>query len=395
VTTNTRELKHLAQAVDARAIYTGAWNRSSIDLCGSSNGDSDPASAINLIGMMEQMQSEQHALIENEHAMTLSSKRCDLTNSTLFVASDEIVAIYDSEFSSMHVDAVNSAIRFAIDQKLLAVVVVAVHDACLAEQVKTRLKTEHELLRAINEDQFVIHYQPRVDTMSGEMVGMEALVRWMHPERGLLPPDDFIPLAESTGLIVTLGALVMSKVCAQIVSWQAQRIPLVPVSVNVSACQFNEGTVEQLVALCLAEHGIPPYLLEIELTESAMIGDVDSAIHEISAINALGIKVHIDDFGTGYSTLSLLHKIKMNVLKVDRAFTSELGKGKQAEIFFKAIVSMAKALGMSVVAEGGETEEQVRILQNLCCDELQGNFVSRPLSAEDIPEVLQKRFLFS
>jgi EAL domain-containing protein (putative c-di-GMP-specific phosphodiesterase class I) len=125
-----------------------------------------------------------------------------------------------------------------------------------------------------------------------------------------------------------------------------------------------------------------------------MIGDVDFVIHEISAIAELGIKVHIDDFGTGYSTLSLLQKVKMNVLKIDRAFTSELGKGKQAEIFFKAIVSMAKALGMSVVAEGGETEEQVRILQNLCCDELQGNFVSRPLSADDVPGFLHKRFLF-
>jgi EAL domain-containing protein (putative c-di-GMP-specific phosphodiesterase class I) len=392
--TNIRELKHLAEAVDALAISAGAWNKSSIvPWGGASNG---AASALSLIGLMEQMQSEEHhALIENDHAMTPSTKRCDVTNSTFFVASDEIVATYDGEFSSMHVDAVNSATRIAIDEKLLAVVIVAVHDARLSEQVKARVKTEHELLLAIQEDQFVIHYQPRIDTMSGEMVGMEALVRWMHPQRGLLPPDEFIPLAESTGLIITLGALVMNKVCAQIVSWQAQRIPLVPVSVNVSACQFNEGTVKQLVALCLAEHGIPSHLLEIELTESAMIGDVDFVTHEISAINALGIKVHIDDFGTGYSTLSLLQKIKMNVLKIDRAFTSELGKGKQAEIFFKAIVSMAKALGMSVVAEGGETEEQVRILQNLCCDELQGNFVSRPLSAEDVPGLLQKRFLFS
>jgi EAL domain-containing protein (putative c-di-GMP-specific phosphodiesterase class I) len=391
--TNSPELKHLAQVADARRLYAGAWNKSFIVSSGACSDGEESACATNLISMMDQMQSKHHMSVKNDYAMALSSKR-ELTNRAFFAAPDELVANYDDEFASMHLDAINSAIRIAIDNKLFTVVIVAVHDACLTEQVKTRLRTENELLRAIEEDQFVMHYQPRVDTMSGEMVGIEALVRWMHPERGLVPPDEFIPLAESTGLIVTLGALVMNKVCAQIVSWQAQQIPLVPVSVNVSARQFNEGTVEQLLALCLAEHAIPPHLLEIELTESAMIGDVDFVIHEICAIAELGIKVHIDDFGTGYSTLSLLQKVKMNVLKIDRAFTSELGKGKQAEIFFKAIVSMAKALGMSVVAEGGETEEQVRILQNLCCDELQGNFVSRPLSADDVPGFLHKRFLF-
>jgi diguanylate cyclase (GGDEF)-like protein len=262
------------------------------------------------------------------------------------------------------------------------------------ESLKTQLDTEQQLLRAIDEDQLEMHYQPRVDTMTGELVGMEALVRWRHPERGMVPPNSFIPIAETTGLILPLGELVMHKVCAQLALWQRQKIAVVPVSINVSVKQFNEGNVKSLIASCLATHGIAPELIEIELTESAMIGDVDSILREVAAINALGVKIHIDDFGTGYSSLSLLRTLNMDVLKVDRSFTSQLGQNEQGEIFFRAIVSMAKALGMRVVAEGVETQEQMRILQTLSCDEIQGYLVSKPLPAEAIPALLRERFLF-
>jgi diguanylate cyclase (GGDEF)-like protein len=261
------------------------------------------------------------------------------------------------------------------------------------ESLKTQLDTEQQLMRAIDEDQFEMHYQPRVDTMTGELVGMEALVRWLHPERGMVPPDDFIPLAETTGLIVPLGDLVMHKVCAQLALWQRQEVAVVPVSVNVSVKQFNEGNVKSLISSCLATHGIAPELIEIELTESAMMGDVDSILLEVDAIKALGVKIHIDDFGTGYSSLSLLRTLNMDVLKVDRSFTSQLGQNKQGEIFFTAIASMAKALGMRVVAEGVETQEQMQILQTLSCDEIQGYFASRPLPAKAIPALLRERFL--
>jgi diguanylate cyclase (GGDEF)-like protein/PAS domain S-box-containing protein len=263
----------------------------------------------------------------------------------------------------------------------------------LYEGLKTQIDTEQQLRRAIDEDQFEMHYQPRVDTMTGELVGLEALVRWQHPERGMLPPDTFIPRAETTGLIIPLGELVMHKVCAQLALWQRQEIAVVPVSVNVSVKQFNEGNVKSLITSCLATHDIAPELIEIELTESAMMGDVNSILLEVAAINALGIKIHIDDFGTGYSSLSLLRMLNMDVLKVDRSFTSQLGQNKQGEIFFKAIVSMAKALNMRVVAEGVETQEQVRILQELSCDEIQGYFASKPVPAKAIPALLHERFL--
>jgi diguanylate cyclase (GGDEF)-like protein len=263
----------------------------------------------------------------------------------------------------------------------------------LYESLKRRLDTEQQLLRAIREDQFLLHYQPRVETMTGEIVGMEALVRWMHPERGMVPPDEFVPVAEATGIIMALGELVMHKVGAQISLWQRQGVPVVPVSVNVSARQFNEGNVKDLVLSCLATHGIDPGLIEIELTESAMLGDVETIRAQVAAINKLGVKIHIDDFGTGYSSLSLLHMLNMDVLKVDRSFTSQLGKGKEGEIFFSAIVSMAKALDMRVIAEGVETEEQLRILRSLSCDEIQGYLASEPLPPNAIVQLMRERFI--
>jgi diguanylate cyclase (GGDEF)-like protein len=267
------------------------------------------------------------------------------------------------------------------------------YDEKLYEGIRKRLDTEHELSRALDEDHFVMHYQPRVNAISGELVGMEALVRWMHPERGLIAPNDFIPLAESTGMILALGELIMKKTCAQLASWIAHGLPVVPISVNVSARQFSEGKVSDMIAACLGAHEIKPEMIEIELTESAMMGDFDVVMKEVHAINALGVKIHVDDFGTGYSSLSLLHRLDMDVLKVDRAFTNQLGNGKDGEIFFAAIVSMAKALGMSVIAEGVETAEQLRILQALDCDEIQGFFVSRPLPADDVPAIFRRRAL--
>jgi diguanylate cyclase (GGDEF)-like protein/PAS domain S-box-containing protein len=260
--------------------------------------------------------------------------------------------------------------------------------------MKSRMDLVDRLSNAIQEDQFVIHYQPRVATATGEIVSMEALVRWEHPERGMIPPNDFIPLAESTGLIIGLGDLVMRKVCGQIGAWQSNGVPVVPVSVNVSARQFNDIDMKQLIVDCLDHHQIDPGLLEIELTESAMMGEGEEVLFALRAIKAMGVRMHIDDFGTGYSSLALLHRLDMDGLKVDREFTNQLGRNDEGEVFFSAIVSMAHSLGMRVIAEGVETAEQVAHLQRLECEEIQGFFVSRPLPAADIPAVLSRRFLY-
>jgi EAL domain-containing protein (putative c-di-GMP-specific phosphodiesterase class I) len=188
---------------------------------------------------------------------------------------------------------------------------------------------------------------------------------------------------------------VIDMACAQLAAWQRDGADLVPVSINVSPKQFLRGSVKHQLAAALERHGVGAALLEVEITESAMMGDQDDIIAELAAIRALGIKLHVDDFGTGYSSLSQLQRLKMDVLKVDRAFTAELGNSKEGRVFFQAIVSMAHALGMSVVAEGVENAQQLAILQALDCNEVQGYFISRPVAADTMRSLMDQRFLFA
>jgi diguanylate cyclase (GGDEF)-like protein len=256
------------------------------------------------------------------------------------------------------------------------------YHADLSASLVHRLALEQALREAIAGDQFVVHYQPRVDTFTGALRSMEALVRWRHPQRGLVPPLEFIPVAESMGLILALGEQVADKVCAQLGAWQRQGLPPMPVSINVSAQQFNQGDVAAMLADCMARHQIDAVLLEVELTESCMLATDRPVAEQLAAIKALGVRLLVDDFGTGYSSLSQLQQLDLDVLKVDRAFTSQLSAGAQGVAFFRAIVSMAHVLDMSVVAEGVETEEELRLLRELACDEVQGYYISRPLPAD-------------
>jgi diguanylate cyclase (GGDEF)-like protein len=267
-------------------------------------------------------------------------------------------------------------------------------DPAQSNILKTRTQLRQRLLEAIDKRQFVLHYQPRVDTRTGELLSMEALLRWEHPTLGMIRPDEFIPLAESSGLIVPIGAIVIDQACAQLAAWRAHGAVPVPVSINVSPKQFLRGGVQRELADALQRHAVPAGLLEVEITESAMMGDQAEILAELAAIRALGVKLHVDDFGTGYSSLSQLQRMKMDVLKVDRSFTAELGRSKEGTVFFQAIVSMAHALGMEVVAEGVENEEQLAILRALNCNEVQGYFVARPQPAASIAPLLAKRYLF-
>ncbi|MCS0631532.1 EAL domain-containing protein [Telluria mixta] len=267
-------------------------------------------------------------------------------------------------------------------------------DPAQSNILKTRTQLRQRLLEAIDKRQFVLHYQPRVDTRTGELLSMEALLRWEHPQLGMIRPDEFIPLAESSGLIVPIGAIVIDQACAQLAAWRAHGGVPVPVSINVSPKQFLRGSVQRELEDALARHAVPAGLVEVEITESAMMGDQAEILAELAAIRALGVKLHVDDFGTGYSSLSQLQRMKMDVLKVDRSFTAELGRSREGTVFFQAIVSMAHALGMEVVAEGVENEEQLQILRALNCNEVQGYFVARPLPAAGIAPLLAQRYLF-
>jgi diguanylate cyclase (GGDEF)-like protein/PAS domain S-box-containing protein len=264
----------------------------------------------------------------------------------------------------------------------------AFYTPALTEQIVHRIRNEYALRRAIEVNEFVLHYQPRVNAVSGELLSMEALVRWMHPERGMVPPLEFIGLAEDTGLIVELGKLVIDQACMQLAAWQGQGLRVVPLSVNVSPVQFAQCDLKAVIAECLARHRIAPLLLEVEVTESCMMQDSEKVAQEIAAIKSLGVRISVDDFGTGYSSLSQLQRLDLDVLKVDRAFTQALNDGKQGRAFFMTIVSMAHILDMQVVAEGVETLEQLTMLQSLGCNEVQGYFISRP-----VPEALAAVFL--
>lgn len=265
----------------------------------------------------------------------------------------------------------------------------------LSDRLVLRINREQALRQAIERDEFILYYQPRVDTATGKLCSMEALVRWMHPERGLVPPLEFIEIAEDTGLILELGRLVIEKACAQIAKWKAQGLPVVPVSINVSALQFNEGNVKNILSSCMRRYGVESSLIGVELTESCMAGEDETVAGELDGLRALGVKLLVDDFGTGYSSLSQLQRLNVDVLKVDRAFTVTLDdEGEEGKALFKAIVSMANALDIRIVAEGVETAAQLGVLQALACDEVQGHLVSRPVPASEIPPLMQRRSLF-
>lgn len=264
----------------------------------------------------------------------------------------------------------------------------------LERRLVTRLNREAELKMAIWNGELLLHYQPRVRSDSGEITSMEALVRWNHPVHGLMAPNDFIPLAEETGLIVPLGMEVARMACAQLARWKRQGLPLVPVSINVSAQQLDAGDLGAALAGALQANGLDACLLQVEITESATVAEDGPAMQRLASIQQAGIRLYVDDFGTGYSCLAQLKRLDMDGLKIDRAFTSQLDKSAGDAALFKAIVSMAHALRMRVVAEGVETAVQLAAVQALACEEVQGYFVSRPLPADAMARLMRQRFLF-
>ncbi|GIZ50068.1 bifunctional diguanylate cyclase/phosphodiesterase [Noviherbaspirillum aridicola] len=256
-----------------------------------------------------------------------------------------------------------------------------------ADFIAHQHRKEAELREALESDQIVVFYQPRIDARSGRPCGFEALARWAHPTRGILEPSEFIDLAEETGLINRLGDVVAEKVCRQLAFWRENGQEVLPVSINVSARQFMQPDLLQQLGRCLERCGVEPGQIEIEVTESSMMHDAAAVAETLSSIRGLGMTLSLDDFGTGYSSLSQLQDLDFDVLKVDRAFTARLQEPK-GEVFFSAIISMAHSLGMRVVAEGVETREQMELLKALGCDELQGFGLSKPVAAERVSAFL-------
>jgi EAL domain-containing protein (putative c-di-GMP-specific phosphodiesterase class I) len=250
-------------------------------------------------------------------------------------------------------------------------------------RTREMLSMESELRRAIERDEFVLHYQPKISLSTGEITGVEALLRWRHPERGLVPPGDFMPLLEETGLVVQAGGWVLRAVCRQLNAWAAAGIAPVSIAVNLSARQFLAPDLGESIRLVLEEHGVKPEMLEVEITESSIMADTAEASRTLEYLENLGVKSAIDDFGTGYSSLGYLKRFPLRALKIDRSFVSDITTDADDAHITQAVISMAHSLGLKVVAEGVETDEQLSFLLRYGCDEVQGFLFARPMPADD------------
>ena len=258
---------------------------------------------------------------------------------------------------------------------------VEIFDPSMNAQALARIQMDSEMRRALERSEFVLHYQPLVGLASGLIEGWEALVRWQHPERGLVPPLDFISLAEETGLIVPLGKWVLEAACQQAGFWQDQypSLPARLMNVNISGRQFGQGELVDTVLGAIGASTLAPHCLKLEITESVMMADPKASLDAMKVFQSLDIHLVIDDFGTGYSSLSYLKRFPVDTLKVDKSFVDGLGKDAESTAIVTAIISLAKALGMKVTAEGIETRDQMEHLQRLGCDQGQGYYFSRPL----------------
>jgi EAL domain-containing protein (putative c-di-GMP-specific phosphodiesterase class I) len=252
-----------------------------------------------------------------------------------------------------------------------------------------RLVFESRLRQALDRDEFSLHYQPKVDVATGRITGVEALLRWTLPDLGALSPMQFIPLAEETGLIVPIGRWVLNKACAQNMAWRRQGLGALSMAVNLSPRQFLDGNLLRDIDEALAASGMPAQLLQLEITESMVMRNVGRAIELLNVIRGRGVRLAIDDFGTGYSSISVMKKFPVDTIKIDRSFVQDLPDDSEDQAIAQAIISMGRALGMTIIAEGVETEEQAAFLRAHGCDEMQGYLFSRPVSAERIPGILE------
>jgi diguanylate cyclase (GGDEF)-like protein/PAS domain S-box-containing protein len=253
-----------------------------------------------------------------------------------------------------------------------------------------RLTLEHNLRKALENEEFLLYYQPQLDLHTDKIVGVEALIRWQHPEMGIISPAEFIPLAEETGLILPLGTWVLRTACAQSKVWQKVGLGSLRVGVNLSALQFRQQDLLETISQVLRDTGVDPQYLELELTESTIMRQAKETITTLQALKAMGIRIAIDDFGTGYSSLGYLKRFPIDTLKIDRSFVKDIPTNADDTAITTAIIAMAHTLKLSVVAEGVETTDQLAFLQTQHCDEIQGYLLSKPVPAKMIPQLLEQ-----
>ncbi|MDI6810026.1 MAG: bifunctional diguanylate cyclase/phosphodiesterase [Candidatus Eisenbacteria bacterium] len=258
------------------------------------------------------------------------------------------------------------------------------------ERTHERLKMESMLRRALERGEFLLHYQPQIALNSREVTGIEALVRWQEPERGLIPPGEFIPVAEEIGIIISLGEWILRNACMTNKKWRDKGLKPVSIAVNLSLRQFKQKNFVDTVARILKEIRLDPHCLEMELTESILMENAEATIDILRALKEVGIRMTIDDFGTGYSSLEYLRRMPIDMLKIALPFVRDITKSPGDASIVTAIINMAHSLNIEVIAEGVETVEQLALLRSLGCDKIQGFLVSRPVPPDELEEFLEK-----
>ncbi|MEM5460867.1 GGDEF domain-containing protein [Paraburkholderia phytofirmans] len=263
-----------------------------------------------------------------------------------------------------------------------------VFSSSMLSEAEAQRTLRAQLRQAIRNEEFILYYQPKYDVQQKKIVSVEALIRWQHPDRGLIGPASFIPIAEKTGLIVPIGEWVLRTACKQLAAWKQMGLPLQTVAVNISAVQLRRGNLPQTVSGALQGTGLRATNVELELTESTFLGEAEPVFRALRGLRALGVKLSLDDFGTGYSSLSYLKSLRIDRLKIDQSFIRDIPGSSDAEAIVKAIVQLSRNLNLAVTAEGVETLEQRQVLEQLECDEIQGYLIGRPVPAEELTSLL-------
>jgi diguanylate cyclase (GGDEF)-like protein len=261
-------------------------------------------------------------------------------------------------------------------------------DEDMNREAISRLQTQANLRAALKNDEFRLHYQPQIRLSDDRVVGAEALIRWQRPGGDLVAPGQFIAAAEQSGLIIPMGQWVLNEACRQVVEWRAAGLPELVVSVNLSAVQFRRGNILQAVPMALKRSGLPPEVLELELTESVLLRDTEAALETLRALKRIGVKLAVDDFGTGYSSLSYIKRLAVHKLKIDGSFVRGLGQSVEDAAIVRAIIQLGHTLELEVVAEGVETDAQLTFLRENGCDQVQGYLIGRPVPPEEFVSIL-------
>ena len=311
-----------------------------------------------------------------------------LDGNSIYIGASIGIALYPTD--GLDVETLQSSAAAALHQaKIQGRSTLRFFSPEMTRRAKARLTLEADLRRALEREELSLHYQPQVDLVSGRIVGLEALVRWQHPERGMVPPDEFIPLAEESGLVVPLGDWVLRATCHQIKAWSDIGLAPRQTAVNISAVQLNRGHLVKSVKDALQESGISPEQLELEITESFVLNDREQSFKSLAELKALGVRLSIDDFGTGYSSLAYLQQLEVHKLKIDLSFVRDVMTNSGNASIVRAVIALGHSLGLEVIAEGVEEESQARYLHSLECDVIQGYLISRPLPTDEMTHFLQ------